>query len=124
MTPFQTALTEVPGTGMFRLQVEGIVTFDQAPELRQTVVNAVCRAKGSPLVVDLANLDQIDTAGVAVLLEGLLLARKQNVKYFLCAPSESVLRVFRLARLGEALDCCCRGPEEVEQRLKSSAGPE
>ncbi|MCZ6670893.1 MAG: hypothetical protein O6947_07680, partial [Acidobacteria bacterium] len=75
-------------------------------------------------VVRVSIEDQIDTAGVAVLLVGLLLARKQNVKYFLCAPSESVLRVFRLARLGEALDCCCRGPEEVEQRLKSSAGAE
>ena len=56
-----------------------------------------------------------DTA--AVLVEALMAAKRRGLRLLLCSPSESVLRMFRLAGFEEVLDHCCSTPEETRRRL-------
>ena len=115
--PFRTEQSLESDGGMVQLRVSGTITFEEAPELREAIFAALGVKKDRPLVVELGGVKRMDTAGVAALLEGLIESRQRNRPYFLCGPSESVLRIFRLAGLPDALESCCRGPEEVRERL-------
>ena len=121
--PFQTNQIFVPELGSIQLQVTGAITFEEAPELREAVFSALKEKGNQPLVVELSGVERMDTAGVAVLLEGLIESRQHDRPYFLCGPSESVLRIFRLAGLPDALDSCCNSPEEVRTRIESIRSP-
>jgi len=52
-----------------------------------------------------------------VLVEALRGSRKRDVTMMLCAPSPSVIQIFHLAGLDEALRCCCATPAEAHRRL-------
>ena len=77
------------------------------------------RSKANTVVVELARLESVDTSGLAVLVEALSITRRQGRQLFLCAPSESVVKIFRLSGFHEALEACCTGPEEVARRMKA-----
>lgn len=89
------------------LHLRGRVTFREAPELRSRLFDAIgTHTAGYRLVIELAEVERIDTAGMAVLVEGLLATREQGPDLFFCTPSDSVHKVFRLAGLEEALERC------------------
>ncbi|MEM7355268.1 MAG: STAS domain-containing protein [Acidobacteriota bacterium] len=89
------------------LHLRGQATFREAPELRSRLFEALAaHGKGHRLVVELAEVERIDTAGMAVLVEGLLATRQEGPDLFFCTPSDSVHKVFRLAGLEEALERC------------------
>jgi anti-anti-sigma factor len=69
------------------------------------------------LVVELGALESIDTAGVAVLVEGLVASQASGQTLLFCEPSDRVRAMFELAGLHEALKSCCKGAQEVETRL-------
>ena len=89
------------------LHLRGKATYHEAPELRSSLFEAITSLDaGRRLVVELAEVEQIDTAGMAVLVEGLIATREQGPNIFFCTPSESVRKVFRLSGLEEALQRC------------------
>jgi len=89
------------------LHLRGRASFREAPELRSRLFAAIdTLAEGTRLVVELEEVEQIDTAGMAVLVEGLIATRKRGPDLFFCTPSDSVHKVFRLAGLEEALERC------------------
>jgi stage II sporulation protein AA (anti-sigma F factor antagonist) len=112
----ETHLGERPGS---MLRVRGDVTHREAPRLRRGLLDAIEKAHGAPLVVDLAAVHKMDTSGVAVLVEGLGRSLEDGGNVLLCAPSESVRRVFELAGLEEALNRCFSCMEELWPRLPS-----
>jgi anti-anti-sigma factor len=89
------------------LQLAGRVSFREAPELRQALFDAIAGARDKNLVVDLERIETLDTAAMAVLVEGLLATKESDTTVFLLHPSESVQSVFRMAGLEEALTQCC-----------------
>ncbi len=99
------------------LHLEGRATFKEAPELRRRLLEAMA---GEPddarLVVELGSVRHMDTAAMAVLVEGLMLTRKSGPTIYFCTPSPSVRNVFSLAGLEKALSRClgCLGdlPDE------------
>ena len=97
--------------------VHGRISYHEAPEFRALLLGEISRTTASALVVELGGVEHIDTAGLAVLVEGLLAGRERGLRILLCQPSESVLQIFRLAGFHDALDTCCTNPEEVQQRL-------
>lgn len=109
------ALGKRPG-GLLR--VRGVATFREAPELRERLFEAIDRAGGAPTIVDLESVSRIDTAAVAVLVEGLARSLEAGGDLFLTAPSVSVQRVFELAGLPEALNRCFSCIEEVGPRIR------
>ncbi len=51
------------------------------------------------LVVDLTNVPYMDSSGVATLVEGMQVARRNNSKLVLCNLQERVRSIFEIARL-------------------------
>lgn len=99
-----------PATAILRLA--GRATFRQAPQLRQSLFEAIEAAGDKNLVVELERVERIDTAAMAVLVEGLLATQGTETAIFLLNPSRSVREVFRMAGLEDALTCCFDSWEE------------
>lgn len=98
------------------LLVRGRMTYPEAPELREGIFGQLSNPKLSALIVDLGQVQKIDTAGVAVLLEGLLASRDRSLRMILCDPSESVREIFRLAGFHDLL-AACSSHEELQREL-------
>lgn len=115
---FQTEIQEIPGRpDVVKLVVQGNISYREAPEFREVILEEVANTRALVLVIDLVGVERIDTAGLAVLLEGLLAGRHRNLKMFLCQPSQSVLQLFEMAKLHDALEASCATPGEIMQRL-------
>lgn len=99
------------------IRVRGRATYDQSLELRRSILEQVAAADRPKLVLSLGGIEEIDTAGAAVLVEAVMAAKKRGVRILLCSPSESVTRMFRLAGFAEVLDHCCPNPAETRRRL-------
>jgi len=119
--PLQTELTGPCDSGVCILSLSGGIDYRSAPELRERVFAALDSAGDGSLLVDLADVRSIDTAGMAVLVEALVASRERGTQLFLCGAGEAVRKVFRLAGLQEALEHCTSCREEAERRLALSA---
>lgn len=97
------------------LHLRGDLSFREAADLRTALFDAIERSGDKNLVVDLRELDRIDTAAMAVLVEGLVATKDRGPDLFLVGPNESVRRVFELAGLEDALMRCfdCWGDLEL-----------
>ena len=108
------------------LRLRGVATYREAPMLRERLFATIDHARGAPTIVDLQNVERMDTAALAVLVEGLARSLEQGGDLYLTAPRQSVRRVFELAGLPEALDRCFSCIEEVgpASRLRAlTVGP-
>jgi len=104
------------------LALSGRISYVEAPRLREILFEMIYEDGPSDLVVELGALETIDTAAVAVLVEGLVSARSLGQQLLLCEPGDSVRSIFQLAGLLEALNACCRNPGEIEHALLLSTG--
>ncbi|MFQ5670927.1 MAG: STAS domain-containing protein [Acidobacteriota bacterium] len=115
---FESIVMPVPEMqDMVALQIRGRINYQNAADLRKRILKEIAHPPARRLVIDLEGVVEMDTAGAAVLVEALKKARDQDLKMLLCAPSQSVLSIFRLAGLSEVLDCCCSGPEDMQRKL-------
>ena len=99
------------------LVIRGRATLDEFTELRRSVLTVVAQTEVEVLVLSLGDVEAMDSAGAAILIEAIELSRKRKLKLLLCSPSPSVARMFRLAGIEDALDCCCNTPEETKVRV-------
>ena len=88
------------------LHLAGRATYERASRLRRELFGAIAGRPDGRLVLELAAVEKMDTAAMAVLVEGLLATRRQGPHLSFCTPSESVRQVFELSGLDEALDRC------------------
>jgi len=58
-----------------------------------------CLQNSKPTLVDLNQVEYIDSAGIASLVEGFQLARQRKLDFGLVVGNNSVLQVLKLARL-------------------------
>jgi anti-sigma B factor antagonist len=77
--------------------VGGEVDMESSPRLLLELQRHL--AHGGRTVVDLAGVQYIDSAGIAVLVEALKAARKRGQEFALRAPSAQVTAVLALAQL-------------------------
>ncbi len=99
------------------LSLIGRISHHEAPQLRASLFEAIDTARTSHLLVDLAEVEAMDTASVAVLVEGLIATEGKEPEIFLCAPSDSVRRIFHLAGLEGALARCWGCRDEASRAL-------
>ncbi len=99
------------------LYLRGEASHRESVELREVLFRAIDTLGDKNLVVDLEGLSRLDTAAMAVLVEGLVATRDRGPDMFLVCASESVRRVFALAGLDEALTRCFGCLAEVEQAV-------
>lgn len=88
------------------LEIRGRATYREAHELRAQLFKAIAARPAGRLVLELDEVESMDTAALAVLVEGLLTTRGKQAELFFCTPSDSVRQIFALAGLEEALSRC------------------
>ena len=90
-----TGVTE--NQGHLVVALEGEIDLEHAGNVRRTLLETLKR--GGNVLVDLSKVTYIDSSGIASLVEGLQVARKQKNDLGLVAVSTRVRRVLELARL-------------------------
>jgi anti-anti-sigma factor len=116
---FETEIREVPDLeDASTLSIRGSIRYPQAPALRRSMLDWIDSARAGRLIVELEEVEEMDTSGAAVLVESLLYGRDRSKQMLLCSPSESVLRLFHVAGFEEALKACCPSPAEALRRLQ------
>lgn len=76
---------------------EGEIDLECSPEVRKILLDGL--ARGPRVLVDMSGVTLIDSSGVASLLEAFQNARKKGKSFTLAGVGDSVMRVFKLARL-------------------------
>ncbi len=82
---------------------EGDVDLSSSSALRTSLQEAHESTEGK-LIIDLANVQYMDSSGVATLVECLQLSRRSGTTLLLCQLHERVLSVFQIARLDGVFD--------------------
>jgi anti-sigma B factor antagonist len=77
---------------------EGDVDLSRSPVLRSSLRQAQ-NSKPKRLVIDLSQVDYMDSSGVATLVEALQIARKNSTRMVLCGMKDRVRSIFEIARL-------------------------
>jgi anti-sigma B factor antagonist len=83
--------------GRLIVALEGEIDLEQAGAVRRALLDAL--KKGRNVLVDLSQVTYIDSSGIASLVEGLQVAKRQKIDLALVSVSQRVRRVLELARL-------------------------
>jgi anti-sigma B factor antagonist len=83
--------------GKIVIALEGEIDLENASEVRKALLANLKHKKD--LLIDLSAVTYIDSSGIASLVEGLQVARKQKNELSLVSVSPRALRVLELARL-------------------------
>ncbi|MDD5090277.1 MAG: STAS domain-containing protein [Candidatus Wallbacteria bacterium] len=81
------------------IQVSGTVDLYSSPDLREEIQGQLKAKNNHEVVVDLGEVDYIDSSGIATLVEGLQVSGKMDKKFSLARLNKKVRDVFSLARL-------------------------
>ncbi|HEY9150951.1 MAG TPA: STAS domain-containing protein [Gammaproteobacteria bacterium] len=96
------------------VRLTGEVDLNHSPEARRVIL--ACLQKKMPLLVDLSDVDYIDSSGVASLVEGYQLSRSRQLDFGLIGVSDAAMNVLRLARLDKVFPIYA----SLEARLKDT----
>lgn len=81
------------------IHVAGEVDLSNSSEIRKTILSAL---KTTPeVIVDLSNVEYIDSSGIAAMVEGLQFANSNGKSFKICKPSQQVNSILQLARLDQ-----------------------
>ncbi len=83
---------------------QGYVNAANASALQTQLAIAVTSEQTSALMVDLRDVESLDSAGLMVLVSTLSLAQKQNKRFSLCSMSASIRIIFELTQLDRVFE--------------------
>jgi anti-sigma B factor antagonist len=89
------SITEQSGRTVIALK--GEIDMEEAPKVRRALLDSMKQKRD--ILVDLSQVTYIDSSGIASLIEGLQVARKQKNDLVLVSVSQRARRVLELARL-------------------------
>ena len=81
------------------LDVSGNIDMSNSPQVRQALLREIRKNNVTRLVVNLTDVQYIDSSGVASLVEGLQKSREQGLRFGLFGLSDSAREVMKLSRL-------------------------
>jgi anti-sigma B factor antagonist len=84
-------------SGKLVVRLQGEVDLDRSPAVRKLLLDSIGRKMD--VVVDLSEVEYIDSSGIASLVEGLQASNTNGTSFSLVAVSGQVRRVMELARL-------------------------
>jgi len=79
------------------LSLNGEVDLSCSPQAREQILKEL--KKGKKLLIDLSDVEYIDSSGVASLVEGFQVARSNDQKFALVGVSKAAMQVLQMARL-------------------------
>jgi len=85
------------------IAVRGEIHVTTAPEFSRRLNEAIARGKTS-VVLDLSQVEFIDSTGLSVLLNGLRRVTRQRGRMALVCTNPTVLRLFEITRLDTTFD--------------------
>ena len=94
--------TQVKGKGTV-VSVSGDIDLYTSPDLRKAIAKAA-KKKADPLVIDLKEVDYMDSSGVATLVEGMQLTGRYDGAFRVATLNDGVREVFELARLDKVFN--------------------
>lgn len=107
-----------PKTRTMVLTLEGEVDMSNSPEVRKRLV-PLFEKVASHVIVDLSGVTYIDSSGIATLVEGLQLSRKNGVRFTVAGATNSVEAVFELAYLKSVFEMVPRLEQALEGETKA-----
>ena len=81
-----------------RIDVRGEVDVNSAPVLLEQIQNAI-KKRYEVIIINLKDVTRMDSAGVAVLIEGINEARKEKIILSLAEISRAAQQVLEMARV-------------------------
>ena len=87
-----------PATGQIRLT--GEIDFTNSPAVRDWLRSFIINCN-SDITLDLADLEYIDSSGLAVLIAARKLMKAKNLSIRVSAASSQVQKLFSLTQIGE-----------------------
>ncbi|KHF25849.1 STAS domain-containing protein [Solemya velum gill symbiont] len=90
----------------------GDVDLASSPEARDAILGGLAK---SNVLVDLSNVEYIDSSGVASLVEGYQSAKDKGRSFGLIGVSEAALMVLQLARLDKVFSIYTSVQDAVDQ---------
>jgi len=94
--------TETTASGTVVLRPTGRLNMVAAPDLREQLRNLV-QGGSARVVVDLSDVESIDSSGLGALISGLKAARNAGGDLRISAPNAQVLAVLELTNLNRVL---------------------
>jgi anti-sigma B factor antagonist len=79
------------------IELVGEVDLSCSPDARKSILGVL--EENNNLLVDLGKVSYIDSSGIACLVEGYQMAKKQSLKFGLVGVSDAAMSVLKLARL-------------------------
>ena len=79
------------------ISLSGEIDLNESPNVRKQILAHL--KKQNNLLIDMSQVEYIDSSGVASLVEGFQTARENQLKFALLGVSESAMQVLKLARL-------------------------
>ena len=87
------------------LDLRGRLTIDGESELLSRWLKALVANGARKLLLNLANLSQVDSSGVSVVIDAVLSVKGQREHLKLCCLRDRVLEVLQVLRLTEIISC-------------------
>ncbi len=81
-----------------KIDVRGQVDLNTAPKLREKIQDAIAK-KPQVIIINLSEVTRMDSAGVAVLVEGIQWARKEKIILSLQEVSTAAQAMLEMARV-------------------------
>jgi len=94
------AREHVDSDGLHIVELSGEVDLNHAPELRD-VLGSHATARRPKLLVDVSQVEYMDSAGIATLIEYVQRAIEYGGRFALAGAQQRLKAVFDLVRLGE-----------------------
>lgn len=82
----------------------GQVNASNAVEFDHHLKSAILSDRDATVLVDMQQVDSMDSAGLGVLVSALRLAQQRNQRLSLCHVGDSVRMIFELTQLDRALE--------------------
>ena len=83
--------------GQHVISLHGEIDLHFSPELRKVILSEL--ETGQLVLIDLEGVSYLDSSGVACFVEAYQFSKKNKREFYLTNISESVMQVFKLARL-------------------------
>ena len=88
------------------IHVSGRVDTSCAPELRRTILDLFRKRSEKTVIVNLSEVQSLDSSGVAALIEGQQEAQKGKRRFVLVGLSEGARHVLELVQLLDMFEIC------------------
>jgi anti-sigma B factor antagonist len=105
--------------GITILRIQGDVDLHTSTEVRSALV-PIFRRKSKGIIVDLSNVNYLDSSGIATFIEGLQWSNTGQGKFLLSGLSQNVKGIFSIAKLVDVFEIYENSEEALNSLLQQA----